>query len=500
MIARLLRALGLVLSFIVLAPTVVDAHVGSPDVIFDGKAGPYDVRVIVRVPMVVPGLADVSVRVLSGDIQRVLIRPVFWRAGVAGSPSPDAAKAVAGASRLYAGHLWFMARGAYSVYVTVQGANGTGTVSVPVMSVATGRLRMSAGLSAILATLGVLLAAGLITIVYAGAGESVVEAGQTFDKRRRRRARSVALVAAPIVALALFGGAKWWRSVDTLYQTRMYRPLATRGSITREGPRPVLRFAVVDSSGRPTTLDPLVPDHGKLMHLFAIDSATMTSFAHLHPLFDDTATFATPVPPLPPGVYRLFGDITFETGQTRTLTGMVTLTHDDSVLASSVGADPDDAWINSSGMKRALGNATVDTLASEMTMEWLADSTPIRANEETTLRFRVRDKGGALASLEPYLGMAAHAAIARTDGSVFIHLHPAGTISFAAQHVFALRDRGDTTAKGRLRITGDTMPHAMPILGEFSFPYIFPRTGTYRIWVQVKHGRRVLTGVFDLVV
>ncbi|HEV8233039.1 MAG TPA: hypothetical protein VGP84_00525, partial [Gemmatimonadaceae bacterium] len=464
MIARLLRALGLVLSFIVLAPTVVDAHVGSPDVIFDGKAGPYDVRVIVRVPMVVPGLADVSVRVLSGDIQRVLIRPVFWRAGVAGSPSPDAAKAVAGASRLYAGHLWLMARGAYSVYVTVQGANGTGTVSVPVMSVATGRLRMSAGLSAILATLGVLLAAGLITIVYAGAGESVVEAGQTFDKRRRRRARSVALVAAPIVALALFGGAKWWRSVDTLYQTRMYRPLATRGSITREGPRPVLRFAVVDTSGRPTTLDPLVPDHGKLMHLFVIDSADMRSFAHLHPQL--TEDFYTPLPPLAPGAYRLFGDVTFETGLTQTLTGTVQISRDDSVLASRTqGFDRDDAWITSAGAKRIDHAATIDTLADGSTMEWLPDSTNVRAGSETTLRFRVNDPSGSLATLEPYLGMSAHAVIARTDGSVFIHLHPAGTISFAAQEVFALRDRGDTTAKGRLQFANDSMPHMPRMAG-----------------------------------
>jgi hypothetical protein len=500
MIARLLRASGLALLLVAAAPTISDAHVGSPDVIFDGKAGPYDVRIIVRVPLVVPGLADVAVRVLSGDVERVLIRPVFWRAGVAGSPSPDAAKPVAGASHVYAGQLWLMARGAYSVYVTVEGAQGAGTVTVPVMSVATGRLGMSAGLRALLATLGLLLAAGLVTIVYAGAGESVVEAGATFDRRRRRRARLIALVAAPVVALALFGGAKWWRSVDTFYQTRMYRPLATRASVTREGDRPVLRFEVVDSSGRSMTLDPLVPDHGKLMHLFVIDSATMTSFAHLHPLFNDTATFATPVPPLAPGVYRLFGDVTFETGQTRTLTGTVTLTHDDSVLASSVRADPDDAWINSSGVKRAAGSATVDTLANGMTMEWLADSTRVRANEERTLRFRVRDATGAVATLEPYLAMAAHAVIARTDGSVFIHLHPAGTISFAAQQVFALRDRGDTNTKGRLRITSDTMRHAVPISGEFSFPYIFPRTGQYRIWVQVRHAGRVLTGVFDLVV
>src|SRR5436190_17105326 len=214
MTARLLRASGLALSLIVLAPAISDAHVGSPDVIFDGKAGPYDVRVIVRVPMVVPGLADVVVRVLDGDVRRVLIQPVFWRAGVAGAPSPDAAKPVAGASRMYAGQLWLMARGAYSVYVTVDGASGVGIASVPVMSVATGRLGMSTGLGALLAALGILLVCGLITIVYAGAGESIVEPGRPLDGTRRRRARLIALVAAPVVALALFGGANWWGSVD----------------------------------------------------------------------------------------------------------------------------------------------------------------------------------------------------------------------------------------------------------------------------------------------
>src|SRR5437763_9453018 len=208
MTARLLRASGLALSLIVLAPAISDAHVGSPDVIFDGKAGPYDVRVIVRVPLVVPGLADVTVRVLAGDAREVHIRPVYWRAGVNGSPSADLAKPVRGAAGLYSGQLWLMARGAYSVYVTVDGPSGSGTASVPVMSVATGRLSMSNGLGALLIALGVLLLAGLITIVYVAAGESVVEPGRQMDAPQRRRARLVGTVAAPLLALTVLGGAK----------------------------------------------------------------------------------------------------------------------------------------------------------------------------------------------------------------------------------------------------------------------------------------------------
>src|SRR5207237_2555851 len=38
---------------------ILSAHVGSPDVFYSGRAGPYDVRVIVRPPEVVPGVARV---------------------------------------------------------------------------------------------------------------------------------------------------------------------------------------------------------------------------------------------------------------------------------------------------------------------------------------------------------------------------------------------------------------------------------------------------------
>jgi len=65
---------------------VASAHIGSPNVLFDGAAGPYAVRVIVRPPEVVPGLAEVTVRVDAPDVEHVVIRPVFWRAGSAGAP------------------------------------------------------------------------------------------------------------------------------------------------------------------------------------------------------------------------------------------------------------------------------------------------------------------------------------------------------------------------------------------------------------------------------
>jgi hypothetical protein len=281
----------------------------------------------------------------------------------------------------------------------------------------------------------------------------------------------------------------------------MYRIPPARANIARVADRPVLRFAVVDSAGAPVALDPLVPDHGKLMHLFVIDSARMTTFAHLHPVIEGSNQFSTPLPPLPPGVYRLYGDVTTETGQAHTLTAFVRLTRDDSIHARSAALeDPDDSWRTAPAAQRHDRSAITNTLEDGSTLEWLTDSAKLRVGEDATLRFRVRDASGSVATLEPYLGMSAHAVIAARDGSIFVHLHPAGTISMAAQQVFVLRDRGDTTAAGRLRLADTTTAHAMSMAGEFSVPYVFPRPGTYRLWVQVKRAGRVLTGVFDVVV
>src|SRR4029077_17229269 len=51
---------------LLLAAAPARAHVGNPNVFFDGDAGPYPVRVIVRPPAVIPGLAEITVRLRDG--------------------------------------------------------------------------------------------------------------------------------------------------------------------------------------------------------------------------------------------------------------------------------------------------------------------------------------------------------------------------------------------------------------------------------------------------
>ncbi|HKS97591.1 MAG TPA: hypothetical protein VJV74_15860, partial [Terriglobia bacterium] len=45
-------------------------------------------------------------------------------------------------------------------------------------------------------------------------------------------------------------------------------------------------------------------------------------------------------------------------------------------------------------------------------------------------------------------------------------------------------------------MAGMMMPSG-PLPPEVSFPYGFPRPGTYRIFVQIKRAGRIETGVFD---
>lgn len=487
------RLVGVLLS--VATWIVASAHVGSPDVTFDGPAGPYGVRVTVRPPNVVPGLAEVIVRAAT-DVDGVSIQPVFWRTGVAGSPSPDRLASVAGQPRLYTGQVWLMARGAYSVYVRVYGKRGPGTAVVPVDSFATGRLGLSPALTALLLCLGVLLFAGLVTIVRASAGESLVPPGEPFDAAKRRRANLVTAVAVPVLAIAVFGGARWWNSVDADYQRTMYRPPVASSVVKVDPTHRTLHLLLRDTAAFRSIFVPVAPDHGKMMHLFLVGASDMSLFAHLHPAEQDSLAFVGEVPWLPAGSYRLFGDIMLDNGLALTATTVVDLPALNGRIATS---DSDDSWSNAPAVPLTDTGATA-TLDNRFSLTLSNAANMIVARAPIDLAFVVRDDKGDTVGLRPYLGMAAHAVIVRDDWSVFIHLHPMGTFSAAAQQAFLARDAGDTTARGRLAPKA-LAPSAMPdmaLSGRFILPYEFPKPGRYRIWVQVKPDRDVLTGVFDV--
>lgn len=470
------------------------AHIGSSTVVFDGAAGPYPVRVIVAPPPVVPGRAEITVRLLEEkpEAVKITVLPVFWNAGLKGAPAPDEATPVAGDPALRQAELWLMTSGSYSVHVAVSGERGSGTAIVPVISVATRRLPMSTGLGVLLSCLGILLFAGAITLVGIGVRDSVTESDVARTARQKRIGRIASLLAFLIFGTALYAAKRWWDDEDRNYRNnRMYRPLPLEAVYRNSGAQPMIALEIPSQGATGfigKTRLAFIPDHGKLMHLFLVREPELDALAHLHPRRTAANFFEVEAPPLPAGRYRLYADVTEENGFAETLTTTLELPAGATAadFASSSSRDVDDSWF--AGIPA--GNGEASGLLHRI------GPAQIRVGEAVGLRFAARDEAGRALTLEPYMGMLGHAAIRRTDGTVFAHIHPTGTISMSAQMRFA---------RAAARQTGqpEPMDHSMHEMhlendGTVSFPYVFPQAGRYRIWVQTKIQGKVVTGVFDV--
>jgi hypothetical protein len=498
----------LALAATLLALSAGSAHIGSPDAWVEGSAGPYHVIVNVRPPAVVPGVADVYVRAADAGVRGVAIQENYF-ATAGNAPPPEAAVQVSGDSTLYHASAWVMQSGSNSINVVVDGARGRGMLVVPVAVVATRRLSFDTPLAFILIAVGILLFVGIVTIIGAAVREGVLVPGEAPDPARRRVARRAMTAATLVVAVTLLGGWRWWRAEDAAFTRSIYRPMPATATVEDSAPT-TLEFRITDDAwvhrndaAPRDRLTPLIPDHGKLMHLFLIGEDAPHAFVHLHPQTGDSVRFTSLLPEIPAGRYRVFADVTRESGFTATLTASTVVPA--VVHASATPSDPDDSWT----VRAATPGALSVPLGDGTTMRWErgAAAAPIRAGVPAPLRFTVRDSAGAIVPVQDYMGMRAHAVIMRDDGSVFIHLHPNGTASMAAQQAFELRERGDsipgTLARrlaassgvhGGMAAMGDAGP------GDVSFPYAFPRPGAYRVWVQVRHAGAVRTGAFDVVV
>ncbi|MEQ1862284.1 MAG: hypothetical protein ABMA13_20390 [Chthoniobacteraceae bacterium] len=473
------------LLFLLLIPLLAHAHVGSPNVFFDGKAGPHSVRVVIRPPAALPGAAQIDVRVAGDGAERVTVQPVFWSAGESAAPEPTSAAAVD--AHLFNASCWLLRRGSYALRIVVESPLGRGEVAVPLQATPLQTTDLPPALGATLISLGALLFLSAMWIAHRAA------------PRRGLAATTTAL----LLAGAVSGGAMRWRKMDRDFRANMLaRPSPVNAEIRTEGE--IHRLLLTPPADSLATWDTLVADHGKLMHFFLVREPGFTTFAHLHPARRDARSFEAVLPPLPPGPHQLYAELTHENGASETLVGRVEVPAPLGVAAQTAwtmayevwcqssptpagnaaqpsALDPDDSW--HAGPAPGVG-ARVSRLMGGGTMVF-QNAGDIIADRETSLRFAVFTPGGEAATLQPYMGMAGHAVIRRSDGAVFTHLHPVGTISMAAQQIF--------TASTATRVPMSPLPG-----NEITFPYAFPRAGDYRVWVQVRLDGRVVTGVFDV--
>lgn len=524
----------IILSFLFLgAFLMLSAHIGSPGIVFEGSAGPYKILANIRPPDVVPGITQVSVRTEDKGISRISVVAVYYRHGGDKAPSPDLMEKVPGDDQLYTGNTWMMAHGSSSIKIVIEGLKGRGSTVIPVPALATAQLAMAKELEIALIVLGLILFFGGITIVAASIGESILAPGEKLNRALKWRAGLVATFSFALFIWILYLGLLWWQLEENDYNYYMYKPAALETQVDQKDGINRIQFKFLDQGHIDRRPGDLVPDHGKLVHTFLVSKANMNTFAHVHPLKIDSVTYEVFLPDgIPAGEYRMFTDIVHQSGLGETLvtelkipaaaqTAGVSVTEDNLLQKEKIKRDLDDSWYS-----YQKPNNFVQTLANGYTITWdRPASKTFKAGQVESLKFKVQNALGLPVVLEPYLSMLGHMAIMRNDGQVFIHLHPIGTISMAAQEALAktindpitvclpldssivtldslsvlnANTQLDSRQLSTMRDDIQKMMQEKGLSHEVSFPYSFPKAGKYRLWVQVKVKGQILTTGFDV--
>jgi hypothetical protein len=474
------------------------AHVGSKDVFEQVEVGPYKLYVTIRMPTVIPGVATVEVRSSGAKVSSIHITPLpITGEASKHPPTSDPMARSASDPAFFTGTLWMMASGSWQVRFEIAGENGVQTTSVPVPAVALSTLKMQWGLGAILGVLGLFLVVSMAGIVAAAVRDARLEPGAVPSADRKRRAVWATGGSLIFMSLLVWGGATWWNAEAASYSLDVYHPLNVNPVLSGNILDLNVRAFHPDSERRGRSNNDFLPDHGHLMHLYAIREPEMDAVFHLHPELAGAGDFRISLPDMPPGDYTLYGDVVHASGFPETLVSKI------SVPEAMAGGrpGPDDAAAYPPPLSRGqLGDSY--KLPDGYFMVWDRPSA-LTADTGYTFRFRLLDAGGKpAADMQPYMGMAGHAAFVKTDGTVFAHTHPEGSAAMAAL-MLANGGEGDPAAAHEgmsMDMPMDMSQHSAPVSSTVEFPYGFPSAGRYRIFVQMKHGTTIETGTFDAMV
>jgi hypothetical protein len=471
-------------------------HVGSPDVYAEGNAGPYKLSVVIRPPLVIPGVAEVDVRVLTPGVRAINIAPLAL-VGEASKhpPTADAMKIATSDPNYFTGQLWIMAPGSWQIRFTLDGDQGHGVWSVPLPAAAMGTRQMQRGMGVFLAILGVILVIGMTGIVGAAARDAQLAPGETAPPKRRRSAAIAMTIAFALLVTGVILGNWWWKTEAADYSSQVYKPLAMDATLA-PGNRLDLKLKGPTWLFR-SRFDDFIPDHNHLMHLYMIRWPQMDVVFHLHPDPIASGEFQLALPSVPAGDYHLYADVVHASGFPETMVSNIDL---GTIAGRALAGD------DAEGQGTAISGAAIDTtkftLPDGYSMVWNKPAS-LTARQPIDFTFTLLDHGGQPASdTQLYMGMLGHAAFVKDDGTVFAHIHPSGTVAMAA--LMMAESQNNPVSKQ----TSTAAPMEMPgmvmssdhLPSSVSFPFGFPTPGRYRIFVQMKHGTTIETGIFDATV
>jgi hypothetical protein len=467
------------------------AHVGNKDVFEQVTAGPYKLFVTIRTPTVIPGVAMIEVRSNGAAINSLSITPLMLTGEASKHPpTPDSLKRSADDPAFFTGSLWIMTSGSWQVRLGIDGASGAATTSIPVAAAPTVILHMQRPLGIMLGILGVVLVLGMVGIVAAAVRESKLAPGQQPDGARRRLALIASSIAFVVVCGVVYFGGRWWDVAAAGYEADLYHPSEMRPTLAGNTLALLIGNPDDETPGQWNALknDDMLLDHGHLMHLYAIRMPQMDAAFHLHPEPEGKQGLRDTLPSMPPGTYKLFADIVHRNGFPETETA--TLTVPAGMSTAPLSAE------DASAAPPALSAGDLGPsykLPDGYTMVWDKPA-EVTANKAYTFRFTLLDSAGKpAADMKPYLGMAGHAAFVKADGTAFAHTHPEGSAAMPAMMLANPQESGmgDMDSMPGMDMSSD------PMSPTVEFPYGFPSVGRYRIFIQMKHGATVETGVFD---
>jgi len=434
------------------------AHIGSPDTFVQAQIGPYVVLIAAHPPATSPGALELDLRFAPDDhITRITAAlddatPTIVPLVLDGTASTS---------------LWTTSTAAQTLHLEVEGNHGTFSYKVTLPASSQNQLSRSKRLS-LLETSSVEIA--FVVFVIIATVFLILTLSGAKDMLHPHRFRLIAT--AILVALLLAAG------------LAIRKPSHT--AITASLNANQLDFTLTNSS---ETFTDLLPDHGKLIHLFLIRVPGKDVFLHLHPVQLSPGHFRTNLPAMPPGTYTLFADLYHADGTPETAALRLTLPGQ----SHSALTDQDDTTAVLPPIAQTLRVAHSPAASSMVSGEQQLLTFPLRDDYTLTLLaplhlaplhvnlFTVTlldPTGRPPQDMALYLSMSAHAVVLRADDQVFAHIHPGGTLPMLMPANMTM-----------------SMPTAT---NTATIPYGFPTTGLYRIFVQMKHGRTVETAAFDL--
>ena len=486
--------------FIILFITSMYADIGHYNFTFEGKVFNKTIRALVKPPGVVPGVANITINTLDQSIDSIKIQPVKWhgkiksyphlKAGPQGAPPSDLMYKVQDEDKFFTGELWLMDFGAYNINIELFKNNNSEIINIPINSIATEIEPMSFEVSIILFFLMLLLLFGATNIITIAYRESTIPYNQNINALKIKKSKAVMLLSFGILIFILYSGNKWWSDIETSYRENLYTPMKNEVQLINNGKQNILQIFFTDELWLSGMIPDLMPDHGKIMHLYLINE-DYSQLCHLHPKRnkENQNLFEVVLPEIEYGQYHLYMDVTLESGFTSTLINKINYVSENinQIKYKILTSDKDDSYISDN---------------PKYQLAWINKKNIFNTDEDINLSFQTQTIGGLPTTIEPYIQMGGHGAILKDDHSVFVHIHPIGTISMASQELYNQNDEIENSGVCYFGNADDSLKSYFKNQNSFvTFPPILlDKSGKYIMWVQAKSEGEIITQKFDFIV